>query len=95
MYLISGADDKAGQDLRLPDHCIRLYCTDMGVLLAGGDRPYLISGADDKLVKIWDYQTKACVQTLDGHAHNIAAVSVLFACARGVLLTAQLCCLCD
>mmetsp|Transcript_31249 Transcript_31249/g.69528 ORF Transcript_31249/g.69528 Transcript_31249/m.69528 type:complete len:1001 (-) Transcript_31249:4758-7760(-) len=40
----------------------------------GGDRPYLISGADDKLVKIWDYQTKACVQTLDGHAHNIAAV---------------------
>mmetsp|Transcript_1936 Transcript_1936/g.2994 ORF Transcript_1936/g.2994 Transcript_1936/m.2994 type:complete len:1036 (+) Transcript_1936:110-3217(+) len=40
----------------------------------GGDRPYLISGADDKLVKIWDYQTKACVQTLDGHTHNIAAV---------------------
>lgn len=22
----------------------------------GGDKPYLISGADDKLVKIWDYQ---------------------------------------
>lgn len=44
------------------------------MLAAGGDRPYLISGADDKLVKIWDYQTKACVQTLDGHTHNIAAV---------------------
>ena len=43
-------------------------------LSAGGDRPYLISGADDKSVKIWDYQTKACVQTLDGHSHNIAAV---------------------
>jgi coatomer subunit beta' len=41
---------------------------------AGGDRPYLISGADDKLIKIWDYQTKACVQTLEGHSHNIAAV---------------------
>lgn len=41
----------------------------------GGDRPYLISGADDKLVKIWDYQTKTCVQTLEGHSHNIAAVS--------------------
>ncbi|MEW5305809.1 MAG: hypothetical protein WDW36_008326 [Sanguina aurantia] len=40
----------------------------------GGDRPYLISGADDKLVKVWDYQTKACVQTLEGHSHNIAAV---------------------
>ena len=38
-----------------------------------GDRPYLISGADDKLVKIWDYQTKACVQTLEGHTHNVSA----------------------
>lgn len=22
----------------------------------GGDKPYLISGADDRLVKVWDYQ---------------------------------------
>lgn len=22
----------------------------------GGEKPYLISGADDRLVKIWDYQ---------------------------------------
>lgn len=28
----------------------------------GGDKPYLISGADDRLVKIWDYQNKTCVQ---------------------------------
>ena len=42
---------------------------------AGGDKPYLISGADDRTVKIWDYQNKACVQTLTGHAHNIAAVA--------------------
>ena len=33
----------------------------------------MISGADDKLVKIWDYQTKACVQTLEGHTHNVSA----------------------
>ena len=39
-----------------------------------GDRPYLISGADDKLVKVWDFQTKACVQTLEGHSHNVSAV---------------------
>jgi hypothetical protein len=32
---------------------------------AGGDRPYLISGADDRLIKVWDYQTKACVTTLE------------------------------
>jgi len=41
---------------------------------AGGDKPYLISGADDFLVKIWDYQTKACVQTLDGHTNHVTAV---------------------
>jgi len=40
----------------------------------GGDKPYLLSGADDRTVKIWDYQTKACLQTLDGHMHNVSAV---------------------
>lgn len=40
----------------------------------GGDKPYLLSGADDRTVKIWDYQTKACLQTLEGHAHNVSAV---------------------
>lgn len=24
---------------------------------------------------MWDYQTKACVHTLEGHAHNISAVA--------------------
>ena len=43
-------------------------------LPSAGDRPYLVSGADDRLVKVWDYQTKACIQTLEGHAHNIATV---------------------
>ena len=40
----------------------------------GGDKPYLLSGADDRLIKIWDYQTKACLQTLEGHSHNVTAV---------------------
>jgi coatomer subunit beta' len=40
----------------------------------GGDKPYLLSGADDRTVKIWDYQTKACIQTLEGHAHNVTSV---------------------
>lgn len=25
--------------------------------------------------QVWDYQTKACVHTLEGHAHNISAVA--------------------
>ena len=40
----------------------------------GGDKPYLLSGSDDKTVKIWDYQTKACLQTLEGHSQNVSAV---------------------
>ncbi|GFO05733.1 coatomer subunit beta' [Plakobranchus ocellatus] len=48
-------------------NCVDYYC--------GGDKPYLISGADDNLVKIWDYQNKTCVQTLEGHAQNVAAVA--------------------
>ena len=27
-----------------------------------GDKPYIVSGADDKMVKVWDYQNKTCVQ---------------------------------
>jgi len=38
-----------------------------------GDKPYLISGADDSTVKVWDYQTKACVATLPGHTNNVVA----------------------
>ncbi|CAB3409382.1 unnamed protein product [Caenorhabditis bovis] len=40
----------------------------------GGEKPYIISGADDHLVKIWDYQNKTCVQTLDGHSQNVSSV---------------------
>jgi|TARA_B110000091_G_scaffold210169_1_gene252587 coatomer subunit beta' len=34
----------------------------------GADKPYLMSGADDYKVKVWDYQTKACVATLESGA---------------------------
>ena len=30
--------------------------------------------ADDNTVKVWDYQTKQCVQTMEGHTHNVATV---------------------
>lgn len=43
----------------------------------GGDKPYIVTGGDDKFVKIWDYQTKACVQTLEGHSHNVSCVAFL------------------
>ena len=28
-----------------------------------------------RLVKVWDYQNKTCVQTLEGHAQNVTAVA--------------------
>ncbi|CDJ44472.1 coatomer protein complex subunit beta, putative, partial [Eimeria tenella] len=39
-----------------------------------GERPYLVSGADDATVRIWDYQTKQCIQVLSGHSKNVSAV---------------------
>ncbi len=53
--------------------CPRCSCSPASKMYAG-DRPFLLSGADDRLAKVWDYQTKACVQTLEGHAHNVSAV---------------------
>ncbi|OMJ29003.1 Coatomer subunit beta' [Smittium culicis] len=37
----------------------------------GNDKPYLISGADDLSVRIWDYQNNNCVQKLSGHTQNV------------------------
>ena len=27
-------------------------------------------------MQVWDYETKSCVQTLEGHEHNVTAVCV-------------------
>lgn len=40
----------------------------------GGERPYLVSGADDSTVRVWDYQTKACIRVMEGHVQNVSAV---------------------
>jgi coatomer subunit beta' len=41
---------------------------------ATGDKPYLVSGSDDKTVRVWDYQTKQCVHVLEGHSANVSSV---------------------
>eukprot|EP00924_Labyrinthula_sp_SR-Ha-C_P008717 augustus_masked-scaffold_2-processed-gene-0.13-mRNA-1 protein AED:0.03 eAED:0.03 QI:0/-1/0/1/-1/1/1/0/889 len=38
------------------------------------DRPYLLSAADDTEIRLWDYQTKACLHTLKGHSGNVSTV---------------------
>ncbi|PON58934.1 Coatomer beta subunit [Trema orientale] len=41
-----------------------------------GDRTYLLSGSDDFSAKVWDYETKMCVHTLEGHSNNVTATCV-------------------
>jgi coatomer subunit beta' len=38
----------------------------------GGDKPYLVTTGDDRLVKLWDYHAKSCIQTLEGHTSNVS-----------------------
>jgi coatomer subunit beta' len=39
------------------------------------EKPYLVTGADDCLVKVWDYQSKACVASMAGHSSNVNTVA--------------------
>ncbi|KAJ3825234.1 coatomer WD associated region-domain-containing protein [Lentinula raphanica] len=38
----------------------------------GNDKPYLVTCGDDKTVKVWDYLSKSCVQTMEGHTNNVS-----------------------
>ena len=38
----------------------------------GTDKPYLATCGDDKTVKIFDYLSKSCVQTMEGHTNNVS-----------------------
>ena len=37
----------------------------------GGEKPYMLTVGDDRTVKIWDYLSKSCVQTLTGHTSTV------------------------
>lgn len=65
---MSGGSNKA--NFTLTGHLFGINC----VNYHKGDKPYLISGGDDRLIKIWDYQTKQCLHTLEGHSNNISSV---------------------
>ncbi|EPY20682.1 beta prime cop protein [Strigomonas culicis] len=40
----------------------------------GGDKPYLLSGSDDRTVRLWDYQTKTCLQVFAFRTENVTSV---------------------
>lgn len=37
-----------------------------------GDKPYILTSSDDRSVKVWDYQTKSCVASLEDHLSNVS-----------------------
>lgn len=43
-----------------------------------GDKPYIVSGSDDKTVRVWDYQTKQTIATLEGHMSTVTSVMFHF-----------------
>lgn len=49
---------------------------------SGGDKPYLISGADDRLVKIWDYQVLLYID--DTHPCAVLSATLCDECMRCV-----------
>lgn len=63
-YLISGSDDQIAKASKW--FAITVY----GLHAFLGWQTYNLSPWE----QVWDYQTKSCVQTLEGHTHNISAV---------------------
>ncbi len=64
--------------LGAPSHNFSLEGHERGVncldYYPGGDKPYIVTGADDFTLRVWDYQTRSCVSVLEGHSNNVCAV---------------------
>ena len=64
-YLITGSDDHTAKVcVYLLGFCQLLY------LQISVTWTYMM----EHVKQVWDYQTKTCVQTLEGHTHNVSAV---------------------
>lgn len=63
-YLITGSDDHTAKVLlKLPHFLVFAWlCIDD------------LETLTHFWTQVWDYQTKSCVQTLEGHTHNVSAV---------------------
>ncbi|CAE5963399.1 unnamed protein product [Arabidopsis arenosa] len=52
-------------------HLDGVFCVEFSTL---SDKPYLITCSADHTAKVWDYQTKRCIQTLEGHTDVVTTV---------------------
>ncbi|SBT70834.1 coatomer subunit beta, putative [Plasmodium malariae] len=55
----------------LTGHTKGVNCIDYS---SSGETSYIISGSDDKTIRIWDYHTKQCIQVLTGHTQNVSCL---------------------
>ncbi|CAI7719498.1 coatomer subunit beta, putative [Plasmodium vivax] len=55
----------------LTGHTKGVNCIDYS---CSGETSYIISGSDDKTIRIWDYHTKQCIQVLSGHTQNVSCL---------------------
>ena len=69
---IWGVSGGSSAHFTLSGHQRGVNCLDYA---SSGDKPYLVSGSDDKTVRVWDYQTKQCVHVLEGHTGNVSSVA--------------------
>jgi len=60
----------------LEGHAKGVNCIDFYPASSSSTLPYLVSGADDYTIIVWNYQTRAQVHTLQGHEGNVSDVSV-------------------
>lgn len=62
-YLITGSDDHTAKVWHILSLSYALVL-----------HPYCCYSLFGCIEQVWDYQTKSCVQTLEGHTHNVSAV---------------------
>ncbi|GFE53787.1 beta subunit of coatomer [Babesia ovis] len=55
----------------LKGHTRGVNCIDFSTVMAN---PYIISGGDDATIRVWDYQTKLCLQVLNHHTQPVTCV---------------------
>lgn len=68
----SSGTQKTNSHYTLVGHEAGVNCVDYCHM---NDKPYLVSGGDDCLVKVWDYLTKQCIYTFKQHEDDITSVA--------------------
>ena len=54
-------------------HTNRVYCITSTFSVTSGK--YIVSGSEDKCVYLWDLQSKAMIQKLEGHSDTVISVT--------------------